>query len=122
MKRLFFTVAAMLSMTLASAENGNMNSVSTVNNVKVYDLSVNMKQLARALSLADDQKEAVVEIYNTFCSEVMFAAQYPKEECNARMDAAIKKNLGYMNYILTPEQYRKYRMLLNITMVNRGLR
>ena len=56
MKRLFLTVAAMLSMTLTFAENENMNSV---NNAEAYDLSVNMKQLGKALNLADDQKEAV---------------------------------------------------------------
>ena len=119
MKRLFLTVAAMLSMTLTFAENENMNSV---NNAEAYDLSVNMNQLGKTLSLADDQKEAVTEIHRIFCSEMMFATQYSKEECDARVNAAIKKDLGYMNYILTPDQYKKYRMLLNITMRNRGLR
>ena len=119
MKRLFFTVAAMLSMTLTFAENENMNSV---NNAEVYDLSVNMKQLGKTLKLADDQKEAVAEIHKTFCAEMVFATQYAQEECDARMHEAIKKDLGYMSYILTPEQFKKYRMLLNFTMLNRGLR
>ena len=119
MKRLFLTVAAMLSMTLTFAENENMNSV---NNAEAYDLSVNMKQLGKTLKLADDQKEAVAEIHRIFCAEMMFATQYSKEECDARVDAAIKKDLGYMNYILNSDQYKKYRMLLNITLLNRGLR
>lgn len=119
MKRLFLTVVAMLSMTLTFAENENMNSV---NNAEAYDLSVNIKQLARTLNLADDQIEAVAEIHKTFCAEMMFATQYAKEERDARVDAAIRKDLGYMNYILSPEQYKRYRMLLNVTMLNRGLR
>lgn len=119
MKRLFLTVVAMLSMTLTFAENENMNSV---NNVEAYDMSVNMKQLGKALNLADDQKEAVAEIHKTFCAEMMFATQYAKDERDARVNAAIKKDLGYMNYILTLDQYKKYRMLLNITMLNRGLK
>lgn len=119
MKRLFLTVVAMLSMTLTFAENENMNSV---NNVEAYNLNVNIHQMARALSLADDQVEAVAEIHKTFCAEMLFAAQYAKEERDARVDAAIKKNLGYMNYILNYDQYKKYRTLLNLTLRNRGLK
>ena len=118
MKRLFLTVVAMLSMTLTFAENENMNSVNTA---EAYNLSVNINQLSKALGLADDQVEAVAEIHKTFCSEMMFATQYGKEERDARVDAAIKKDLGFMNYILNRDQYRKYVMLLNVTMVNRGL-
>ena len=119
MKRLFLTVVAMLSMTLTFAENENMNSVNTA---EAYNLSVNINQLSKALGLADDQVEAVAEIHKTFCSEMMFATQYGKEERDARVDAAIKKDLGFMNYILNQDQYRKYVMLLNVTMVNRGLK
>ena len=119
MKRLFLTVVAMLSMTLTFAENENMNSVNTA---EAYNLSVNINQLSKALGLADDQVEAVAEIHKTFCSEMMFATQYGKEERDARVDAAIKKDLGFMNYILNRDQYRKYVMLLNVTMINRGLK
>lgn len=109
----------MLSMTLTFAENENMNSV---NNAEAYDLSVNVSQLSKALNLAADQVEAVSEIHKTFCAEMVFATQYGKEERDARVDAAIKKDLGYMNYILNPEQYKTYVMLLNVTMNNRGLK
>jgi hypothetical protein len=119
MKRLFLTVVAMLSMTLTFAGNENMNSV---NNAEAYNLNVNMTQLGKALKLADDQKEAVAEIHKTFCAEMMFATQYGKEERDARIDAAIKKDLGFMNYVLSRDQYKKYVMLLNITMANRGLK
>ena len=119
MKRLFLTVVAMMSLTLTFAENENMNSV---NNAEAYNLSVNMNALSKALNLANDQREAVSEIHKTFCSEVMFATQYGKDERDARVDAAIRKDLGYMNYILNKDQYKKYVMLLNVTMVNRGLK
>ena len=119
MKRLFLTVVAMLSMTLTFAGNENMNSV---NSAEAYNLSVNINQLGKALNLADDQVEAVAEIHKTFCAEMMFATQYGKEERDARVDAAIKKDLGFMNYILNKDQYKKYVMLLNVTMHNRGLK
>lgn len=91
MKRLFLTVVAMMSLTLTFAENENMNSV---NNAEAYNLSVNMNALSKALNLANDQREAVSEIHKTFCSEMMFATQYGKDERNARVDAAIRKDLG----------------------------
>lgn len=119
MKRMFLTVVAMLSMTLAFAEDENMNNV---NNAEAYNLEVNMNQLGKALGLTDDVKEAVAEIHKTFCAEMMFATQYGKEERDNRVNAAIKKDLGYMNYILSREQYKKYVMLLNLTMANRGLK
>lgn len=109
----------MLSMTLTFAENENMNSV---NNAEAYNLSVNIDRLSKALGLEDDLKEAVAEIHKTFCAELVFATQYDKGERDARVDAAIKKDLGYMNYLLNPEQYKKYVMLLNATMSNRGLK
>ena len=109
----------MLSMTLTFAENENMNSV---NNAEAYNLSVNIDRLSKALGLEDDLKEAVAEIHKTFCAEMVFATQYDKEERDARVNAAIKKDLGYMNYLLNPEQYRTYVMLLNATMSNRGLK
>ncbi len=108
----------MMSLTLTFAENENMNSV---NNAEAYNLNVNMNQLSKALNLANDQKEAVAEIHKTFCAEMMFATQYGQEERDARVDAAIKKDLGYMNYILNRDQYKTYVMLLNVTMNNRGL-
>jgi hypothetical protein len=53
---------------------------------------------------------------------MMFAAQYGKDERTKMVDKAINKDLAYMNYILSRDQYRKYVMLLNVTMLNRGLK
>ena len=44
-----------------------------------------------------------------------------KDEQKVMMDNAIKKDLKYMRYILDKKQYRKYLMLLNVTLNNRGL-
>jgi hypothetical protein len=38
------------------------------------------------------------------------------------MEKAIKKDLAWMDYILNKDQYRKYVMLLNVTLHNRGLK
>ena len=115
---MILTMVAMLSMTMAFAENENAASV---NNVEAYDMSVNMNKLSEALALNADQIEAVTEIHHTFAAEMMFAAQYNKEERNARVSEAIEKNVKWMRYVLNEKQMHKYLMLLNTTINNRGL-
>ena len=119
MKRLFLTMVAVLSMTMTFAENENAASL---NNTEAYDMTVNMKKLAKTLNLTTDQVESVAEIHKTFAAEMMYAAQSKGEERNKMVEKAIKKDLAYMDYILNKEQYHKYVMLLNITLLNRGLR
>ena len=111
---------AMLSMTVTFAEN---ETASNLNTTEAYNLkTVNMKKLGQALHLSKDQVECFEEIHKTFSSEMLFAAQMTGEERTKMIDEAIKKDLAYMNYILSAEQYRKYVMLLNITLTNRGLK
>lgn len=111
-------MVAMLSMTMAFAEGENAASV---NNVEAYDMSVNMNKLSEALALTADQKEAVAEIHHTFAAEMLFAAQYNKEERTVRMSEAVSKDIKWMRYVLNDKQYRKYLLLLNTTLNNRGL-
>lgn len=116
MKKIVLTLVALMSMTTIFAENEGMNTT------EAYNMTVNMKNLARTLNLSKDQLESVAEVHKTFSSEMMFAAQYGKEERTKMVEKAINKDLAYMNYILNKDQYRKYVMLLNMTLVNRGLK
>ena len=84
----------MLSMTMTFAENENTKSL---NNTEAYDMTVNMKKLGQTLELSKDQIEAVAEIHKTFCAEMLFAAQYGKEERDVLVDKAIKKDLAYIH-------------------------
>ena len=118
MKRLFMVVLAMLSMTMTFAENETAANLNEVYNLK----TVNMNKLSQALGLSRDQVESFAEIHKTFSAELLFAAQANGEERQKMVDKAIGKDLAYMNYILSAEQYRKYVMLLNMTLVNRGLK
>jgi hypothetical protein len=119
MKKLILTVVALMSMTMTFAEN---ESAANTNTTESYNMTVNMNKLTKALSLSDDQIEAVSEIHKSFSAEMMFAAQYGKEERDKRIDKAISRDLAYMNYILNDTQYRKYLMLLNVTLHNRGIK
>ena len=113
-------VVAMLGMTMTSyAENDNAESL---NNIENYDMSVNMRKLAVALDMTFDQMESVEDIHHTFCAEMMLAAHANKDERAEMLDKAVEKDLRYMRYVLDKNQYRKYLLLLNTTLHNRGLK
>jgi hypothetical protein len=118
MKKMILTMVAMLSMTMAFAENENAASV---NNVEAYDMSVNINKLSNALALTADQVEAVAEIHHTFAAEMMFAAQYNNDVRKTRVNDAIEKDVKWMRYVLNDKQMRTYLVLLNATINNRGL-
>lgn len=118
MKKIVFMIVAMLSITTVKAENENANNV---NDIEAYDMSVNMRRLASTLELENDQIEAVENIHNTFSAEMMFAAHKDGEERTAMAKKAIDKDVKFMRYVLNDKQYRKYLLLLNITLNNRGL-
>ena len=119
MKKMILTVVALMSMTMTFAEN---ESAANMNTTEAYNMTVNMNKLTQALGLSDDQIEAVSEIHKSFSAEMMFAAQYGKEERDKKVEKAINRDLAYMNYILNEHQYRKYLMLLNVTLRNRGIK
>ena len=105
---MILTLVAMLSMTTAFAEGETATVVSN-------------DKLSYALNLADDQKEVVENIHHTFAAEMNFAAQYGNGEREALVKRAIDNDVKWMRYVLNDEQMRKYLILLNTTINNRGL-
>jgi len=111
-----------MTMTFAETEKATVENAASNDAVEVYDMSVNMRKLSVALGLTVDQIEAVETVHNTFNAEMLFAAHYgTKEERDAQVKKAVEKDIKWMNYILTKDQYRKYLILLNTTLNNRGL-
>ena len=119
MKKIVLTLVAMLTMTMANAENENNNTVQAAN---AYDMTVNMRKLAVTLGLTYDQIEAVQDIHHQFCNEMLLAAQAEGDERKTLVEQAVKKDVRYMSYVLDKKQYKTYLMLLNTTLYNRGLR
>lgn len=119
MKKIVLTLVAMMTITMAHAENeaGNMTEAT-----KAYDMSVNIRRLAVTLGLTIDQMEAVQDIHQQFCNEMMLAAHANDDERAELTDKALKKDIRYMRYVLDEKQYKKYLTLLNVTLANRGLR
>ena len=119
MKKIVLTVIAMLSLTTMNAENENTTAQQ---GVEAYDMTVNIRRLAVTLGLTVDQMEAVEDIHRNFQNEMMLAAYAERDERPQMVDKAVSKDLRYMRYVLNQKQYRRYQLLLQTTLVNRGLK
>ena len=119
MKKFFLMMVMMLTMSVYSfAEDGNATKLT---NTEKYELKINHRSLACALDMSKDQMEMSDEIISEFEKDMVFASSMNTEESREKIVAnAVKKNIKYMSYILNDKQYRKYLMLLNLTLVNRG--
>lgn len=118
MKKIVLTVVAVMSMTVAFAAGENDSNTATTN---AYKFNLSTYALSRALNLNQDQVDVVEDINRTFSAEMMNAAVSDSSEREAKVNAAIKKDLSYMHYVLNNSQYREYVKLLNVTLNNRGL-
>ena len=118
MKKIMILAVALLSMTTTFAADENASATAAT---AAYNMNIKMGPLADALSLNIDQVEAVADVHKNFTAEMMNAAIAPAEEREAMVGKAINKDLKYMHTILSEKQYRKYLMLLNATLKNRGL-
>lgn len=132
MKRLYFTVVALLSMTMTFAGNRNeMNGVgagstvavaseSKVDSIASYDISYNLRRMGETLGLTLDQMSSIEALNRTFRVD-MKAAEADKADRKTLMFNAVNKDMKCMSYVLTPEQFDKYKTLINTTLANRGL-
>lgn len=119
MKKIVLTLVAMMSMTMAFAGNTNAKAAEMEN---AYDMHINIRRLATTLGLNTDQMESVNDLYNNFCVEMLNASAAKDEEKSEMVDAAVKRNLTYMAYVLDNSQLKKYTLLLDTTLKNRGLK
>lgn len=116
MKKVFFMLVMLFTMSVYSfAED---NNATEIRKIEKYDIKVNTRKLAHSLSLSSDQEEMVKDITEEFTNDMVFAALQNNDLITRN---AINKNVRYMSYILNKEQYRKYLVLLNTTLNNRGI-
>jgi hypothetical protein len=118
-KRMMMMVVAMLSMTMTFAEN---ETAANLNNIEAYEMNINVNRLAKALDLNKDQKAMFQDVLDVFERELKLVGQLHKDDREAQLDRVLEWDLKNMHYVLDADQYRKYVMLLNITLQNRGLK
>jgi hypothetical protein len=104
----------------ANAENEGMNAL---NEVARYELKIsNYNSLYSTLELTNDQKDSVKEIIDEYERDIEFSILGNDGSTRETLlKNSINKHIKYMSYILTKEQYKKYLMLFNLTLRNRGI-
>ena len=121
MKKFVFMVALMLATNTANILAGE-NSVNETENVENYYIHVNEKSLSKSLGMSKDQMEICSDVIKEFENDMVFASSNAKGESRKAVTRnAIMKNMRYMKMFLDEEQYKKYVLILNTTLVNRGI-
>lgn len=98
------------------------NNATEIERIERYNVKVNTNKLADYLQLTSDQFDAVETITDEFSNDLMFAAVQNSDSTRSMITKnLIEKNVKYMSYILNKNQMRKYLVVLNATMNNRGI-
>ncbi len=109
MKRLGLTLVVVLMSVASSFAQGNSNKVNK------EPFAINFEKLSYYLELAPYQVEEVANINEYFLDMQKQSLRGNAKLRDKRMHQAIYGNLKLMKGALTPEQYRKYVTLLNVT-------
>lgn len=120
MKKYFIMLVMMLTMSVYSFAEENV--AAKMAESEKYELKINHRRLACVLEMSNDQMEMYENVISELENDMMFASAMDTEESRkAIVDNAVKKNIKHMHYVLNDNQYKKYLMLLNLTLENRGL-
>ena len=121
MKKFVLMVALMLATNTANILASD-NSVNETENVENYYIHVNEKSLSKSLGMSKDQMEICSDVIKEFENDMVFASSNAKGESRKAVTRnAIMKNMRSMKMFLDEAQYKKYVLILNTTLVNRGI-
>lgn len=85
------------------------------NNVNKEPFAINFEKLSNYLQLSSYQANEVANINEYFMDMQEESLRSGSKMRDKKMHQAIYGNLKLMKKVLTPEQYRKYVILLNVT-------
>ncbi len=121
MKKVIIMLAMMLAMNVSvNAEEGN-ESKAQIENVEMYKFNTHHGKLKEALECGKGQADLVDYAIDEFENDMLFASTISDSASrNKVVRNAIKKNLDLMGMALDKKQFRKYLMLINISLTNRG--
>lgn len=119
MKKILMTVVMMFMFGMNVFANAE--KIDVEKGVKKFEMKVNQRRLACVLDMTVEQMESTDNIIRQLDENMAFAGSMDNEERqNKIVGNAVMKNLKHMHYILKDDQYKKYVMLLNLTLRNKG--
>ena len=118
MKTLILTIAVLLATSFAGfAQSNEMNQVS----LSKQPFIVSFEALEKYLDLSVEQVEDVRNINDYFIATQKRSVKTSSEMQPEKMQQAVYANIKLLKEVLSPEQYRKYIGLINVTNYNRLL-
>ena len=118
MKTLILTIAVLLTTSFAAfAQSNDMNTVS----MSKQPFIVSFEALEKYLDLSFEQLEDVRNINNFFIETQKKCVKTSSEIQPEKMQQAVYANIKLLKEVLSPEQYRMYIGLINVTNYNRLL-
>lgn len=114
MRRFNLAVAAiLLCATMGFARESR-------NNVSKEPFAISTVKLSNYLQLSSRQASEVADINDYFIDMQGESLRAREDKREKKLRQAVYGNLKLMKQVLTPEQYRKYVTLLNVTNNNNG--
>ena len=111
MKKVLFTVVAMMAFTFSFAETKSKN----------FDMSCDIYRLSTVLDLDERQMDAVEVIQDNFSTEMQALAKLKGPQQRFRIHQAVRKDVQQMQRVLNDKQFGTYMMLLGATLQNKHL-
>jgi len=122
MRKLFFIAAmALMVSSAATAQESELSNLATETPAIDFSFSVNNNSLSRYLNLDENQDEQMKYIVDRFDNDLRFVAWSKEVKRPERFMKALTYNLSATHKVLNDAQYRKYLILLNNTLKNKGL-
>lgn len=119
MRKILFIGMFCLGLHAFAGENEVKN---VADEISQYELNVNYDRLANVLKLKGEKRESLKDFINYYELDVENSIISNSEEAKKTLlKNNYEKHVKYMHYILSKKQYRKYIMLLNLTLENRGI-
>ena len=118
MKKVFLTLVAVMavSVSMVAAPKAEKNAEQTQ-----YTIDFNSRSIARYLSMSYDQVAEMELVHDNFSREMKKAERANGADREKLTKKAVLRDISYMRTILSENQFRKYRTVLNATLHNRGL-
>ena len=114
MKKMFLSLVATMFITATVFAEENQPTTAK------WEGEINTYKLTQYLKLSASQTDEVSNICDYF-AEQMRRANHSKSNNDALLYRAVFGNLKLMKQVLTPEQYKKYATVLNVTLNNKGI-
>ena len=128
MKKIILTLAMLFTLSISAFADSkpvinNIDSVNIhINTIKEKPFfTCNYRRVGSYLGTTIEQLNEMSFGMDQFNKDMLFASDIDNDSSrNAIIYHAIQKHIHFMKYTLDEKQYKKYLMLFNVTLANRG--